>query len=195
MWEQKILSGQDRTHTSPCCCCCCCCCSVAESCPTLCDPMDYSTPGPPVLHHLPELAQTAVHWVGDVIQPSHALVRVICYVLPYFFNHPRIPLTHFWNTSWNNRVMLGLRQRTLPSGAHSQYPPTNCSRAFATLVEEAGASWPDFHMDSRSWCLSGNIGLLLEGSKLQQIRHECGSRQTEGCHLLGKCGQVSYFTF
>ena len=47
-----------------------CCCSVAQSCPTLCDPMDCSTPGFPVLHHLPELAQTHVHWVGDAIQPS-----------------------------------------------------------------------------------------------------------------------------
>ena len=39
-----------------------CCCSVAKSCPTLCDPMDCSTPGFPVHHHLPELAQTYVHW-------------------------------------------------------------------------------------------------------------------------------------
>ena len=38
-----------------------CCCSVTQSCPTLCDPMDYSTPGFPVHHHLPELAQTHVH--------------------------------------------------------------------------------------------------------------------------------------
>ena len=45
-------------------------CSVAQSCPTLCDPMDYSTPGFPVLHHLPQLAQTHVHWVGDAIQSS-----------------------------------------------------------------------------------------------------------------------------
>ena len=37
------------------------CCSVAQSCPTLCDPMDSSTPGFPVLHHLPELVQTHVH--------------------------------------------------------------------------------------------------------------------------------------
>ena len=49
-----------------------CFCSVAQ-CPTLCDPMDSSTPGFPVLHHLPELAQTHVHWVGDTIQPSHPL--------------------------------------------------------------------------------------------------------------------------
>ena len=48
-------------------------CSVAKSCPTLCDPMDCSTPGFPVLHYLPELAQPHVHWVGDAIQPSHSL--------------------------------------------------------------------------------------------------------------------------
>ena len=47
--------------------------SVAQLCPTLCDPMDYSTPGIPVHHQLPELAQTHVHWVGDAIQPSHPL--------------------------------------------------------------------------------------------------------------------------
>ena len=40
-------------------------------CPTLCDPMDCSTPGFPVLHHLPEFAQTHVHWVSDAIQSSH----------------------------------------------------------------------------------------------------------------------------
>ena len=38
-----------------------CCCSVTHSCPTLCDLMDWSIPGFPVLHHLPELAQTHVH--------------------------------------------------------------------------------------------------------------------------------------
>ena len=50
-----------------------CCCSVAQSCPTLCNPMDYSTRGFPVLHSLPEFAQTHVHWISDVIQPYHPL--------------------------------------------------------------------------------------------------------------------------
>ena len=44
--------------------------SVAKSCLTLCDPMDGSAPGFPVLHCLPELAQTHVHWVSDAIQPE-----------------------------------------------------------------------------------------------------------------------------
>ena len=45
--------------------------SVAQSCPTLCNPMDYSMPGLPVHHQLPEFTQTHVHWVGDAIQSSH----------------------------------------------------------------------------------------------------------------------------
>ena len=47
--------------------------SVAQSCPTLCDLMDFSTPGFPVYHQLLELTQTHVHPVGDAIQPSHSL--------------------------------------------------------------------------------------------------------------------------
>ena len=55
------------------CLCCCLCCSDAKSYPTLCNPMDCSTPGFLVLHCLPEFAQTHVHWVGDAIQPTHPL--------------------------------------------------------------------------------------------------------------------------
>ena len=50
-----------------------CCCLVTKSCLTLLDPMSCGMPGLPVLHYLPEFAQTHVHWVGDVIQPSHPL--------------------------------------------------------------------------------------------------------------------------
>ena len=45
--------------------------SVAQSCPTLCDPMNHSTPGLTIHHELPEFTQTHVHRVGDAIQPSH----------------------------------------------------------------------------------------------------------------------------
>jgi len=48
--------------------------SVAQSCPTLCNPMNCSTPGLPVHHQLPEFTQTHVHRVGDAIQPSHPLL-------------------------------------------------------------------------------------------------------------------------
>ena len=48
--------------------------SVAQLCPTLCDPMNRSTPGLPVHHQLPEFTQTHVHWVSEAIQPSHPLL-------------------------------------------------------------------------------------------------------------------------
>ena len=48
--------------------------SVAQSCPTLCNPMDYSTPGLPVHHQLPELTQTHVHWVDDYLTISSSVV-------------------------------------------------------------------------------------------------------------------------
>ena len=47
--------------------------SLAQSCPTLCDPMNRSTPGLPVHHQLPEFTQTHIHRVRDAIQPSHPL--------------------------------------------------------------------------------------------------------------------------
>ena len=63
--------------------------SVAQSCPTVCDPMDCSTPGYPVHHQLPELAQIHVHRVSDVIQPSHPLFPLL--LLPSFFPHASLP--------------------------------------------------------------------------------------------------------
>ena len=48
--------------------------SVSQSCLTLCDPTDYSTPGFPAHHQLPELAQTHVHWVGNAIEPVPPLL-------------------------------------------------------------------------------------------------------------------------
>ena len=66
-WAVKQLS-----HTR-------CCCSVAKSCPTLCHPMNCSTPGFPVLHCLSEFVQTHVHWVNDAI-----LCHPLC-LLPSIF--------------------------------------------------------------------------------------------------------------
>ena len=51
-----------------------CCCSVAQLCLTLCNPMNCSMPGFSVSHYLPEFPQSHVHWVNDIIQPSHPLL-------------------------------------------------------------------------------------------------------------------------
>ena len=65
-WMDKNAVAYEHADVS-------CCSSVAQSCPPLCDPMDCSTPGLPVHHHLPELAQTHVHCVSEAIKPSHPL--------------------------------------------------------------------------------------------------------------------------
>ena len=69
MGSHRVRHDWAHTHTN----CCCCCRPVTQSCLTLRDPMDYSKPGFPILHHLLELAQTYVHRVGDATQPSHLL--------------------------------------------------------------------------------------------------------------------------
>ena len=64
-----------------------------KSCLTLFDPMDYSMPGFPVLHYLPEFAQTHVHWGSDAIQPSHPLSPLL--LLPLIFPSIGILYNHF----------------------------------------------------------------------------------------------------
>ena len=75
--------------------------SVIQSCPTLCDPMDCSTPGFPVHHQLLELAQTHVYQVSDAIQPSHHLLPSIFPSIRIFSNesvlHIRWP--KYWSIS------------------------------------------------------------------------------------------------
>ena len=61
---------------------------VAQSCLTLCNPMNCSTPGLPVHHQLPESTQTHVHWVSDAIQPSHPLLST--FLPPSIFPSIRI---------------------------------------------------------------------------------------------------------
>ena len=82
--------------------------SVTQSCPTLCDPINRSTPGLPVHHQLPEFTQTHVHLVGDAIQPSHPVSSVLLLppILPsikVFSNestfHVRWP--KYWNFSFS----------------------------------------------------------------------------------------------
>ena len=66
--------------------------SVVWSCPTLCDPMDCSTPGLPVHYQLLEFAQPHVHWVDDAIQPSHPLSSPS----PFAFNLPQHQALFQW---------------------------------------------------------------------------------------------------
>ena len=64
------------------------CCSVTQLCPTLCDPVHYSSPSFPVLHYLLEFLQTYAHWVGDAIQPSYSVLPPL--LLPSIFPTIRV---------------------------------------------------------------------------------------------------------
>ena len=66
---------------------------AVQSCQTLCKPMNYSTPGFPVLYHLPELAQTHVHWVSSAIQPCHP-------VAPFSFCPQSFSASGSFQMSW-----------------------------------------------------------------------------------------------
>ena len=77
--------------------------SVAQSCLTLCDPMNRSMPGLPVHHHLPEFTQIHVHRVSDAIQPSHPLSLLLLPPIPpsirVFSNELTLPMR--WPKYWS----------------------------------------------------------------------------------------------
>jgi len=91
-----------------------CCCSVAQSCLTLCDPMDCRTPGFPVLHYFPEVAQTHVHRVSDAIQPSRPLSHLL--LLPSLFPSIRI---------FSKECVLRIRCPSIESSASASVLPMN----------------------------------------------------------------------
>ena len=75
--------------------------SVAQSCPTLYDPLNCSTPGLPVHHQLPEFTQTHVHWVSDAIQLSHPLLSFLS--IRVFSNESALCIRwpKYWSFSFN----------------------------------------------------------------------------------------------
>ena len=116
--------------------------SVAQWCPTLCDPMDCSTPGLPVHHQLPESTQTHVHWVCDAIQPSHPLLSPS---LPTFNLSQHQGLLK-WVSSLHQVASVGVSASTLDLPMNTQYwshlgwagwvslQPKGLSRVFANTT-------------------------------------------------------------
>ena len=98
--------------------------SVAQSCPTLCDPMDRSTPGLPVHHQLPEFTQTQVHRVHDAIQPSHPLL----FSSPSALNPPSIRV-------FGSELALLIRWPKYWSFSFSISPSNECSRLIFFRVD------------------------------------------------------------
>ena len=94
-------------------------CSVAQLCPTLCDPMDCNTPGFPVLHHLPELAQTHVHRVSDAIKPSHPLSSLSC--LQSFPASRSFPMSQFFPLAGQS-IWVSASASVLPMNIQDWFP-------------------------------------------------------------------------
>ena len=93
-----------------------CCSLVTRSCLSLCDPMDCSTPGFPVLHYLLEFAQTHVHWVSDAIHPSYPLLPLLFlpWIFPSFTVFPSGLALHIsWPKDWSFSFRIS------PSNEHS----------------------------------------------------------------------------
>ena len=129
----------------------CCCCSISQSCLTLCDPMDCSMPGFPVLHHLPGLTQTHVHWVG---MPSNHLVfcRSLL-LLPSVFPNIRV---------FSNESVLHIRWPKYYSFSFSISPFNEYSGLISFRI-----SWLDL------LAVQGNLKSLLQhhSSKTSILSH------------------------
>ena len=97
-----------------------CCCSVIKSCQTPCNPMNCSTSGFPVLHCLPELAQTHVHWVSDAIQPSYPLSPLL--PLPSIFPSIRAFPVSWLFTSGGQSIGASASASVLPMNTQGWFP-------------------------------------------------------------------------
>ena len=91
--------------------------SVAQSCPTLCDPKDCNTPDFPVHHQLPELAQTHVHWVSDAIQLSHPLSSPSPSAFNLFQSSGFFQMSQFL-TSGGQSIEVSVSASVLPMNIH-----------------------------------------------------------------------------
>ena len=93
---------------------------MAQSCPTLCDPMDCSIPGFPVLHDLPKFAQTQLHWVGNAIWPYYL---ILCH--PFSFCLQSFPASGSFPVSWlfaSGGQSIGSSASVPPMNIQSWFP-------------------------------------------------------------------------
>ena len=121
-----------------------CCHSVAQSCPTFCDPMDCLTPGLPVLHYLPEFAQTHIHWIGDAIQPSHPLLPTSppAFSIRVFSNH--LALWIRWSKYWSFSFSIS------PSNEYSGLTSFRINWSALLAIQGTLKSLPQYHRSKTS---------------------------------------------
>ena len=150
----------------------CCCCSVTPSCPTLCNLMDCSTPGFPVLHCLLEFVQILVHWVGDAIQPSHPLLSPFSSCLQSFPASGSFPMSQLF-TSGGLSIGVSASASVLPVNIQSRflsvfiytYLCDNWHKVGLSHYQSAG--WPcNLSLKQRNfWKEKGCYSQLFQGYK------------------------------
>ena len=148
-------------------------CSIAKSCPTLCYPMDCSMPGFLVLHHLPELAQTHVHWVGDC-HPTISSSVTLFFSCPQFF-----PASGFFPMSQlfaSGGQSIEASASVLPMNIQGWFPLgltalislqyKGFSRIFSSTTVQKHqffsaqpSFWSNFHI--RTWLLEKTVALTI----------------------------------
>ena len=95
--------------------------SAAQSCPTLCDPMNHSTPGLPVHHQLPEFTQTHVLQVGDAIQPSHPLLSPFSSCPQFLQVSGSFPVSQLF--TWGGQIIgISASASVLPMNIQDWFP-------------------------------------------------------------------------
>ena len=145
--------------------------SVAQSCPTLCDPMDCSTPCLPVHHQLPEFTQTHVHQIGDAIQPSHPLLSPS---LPVFnlsqnrlFSNESVFCTR-WPKYWSFSFSISPSMKSGLISFRMNWLDLLAVQSMETLILQMRALTPGIHPRSHScgvaelWSLTSKSYLLFQ---------------------------------
>ena len=94
---------------------------VTQSCPTLCNPMDWSMPGLPIHHQLPEFTQTHVRRVSDATQPSHSLSSPSPPTLQSFLASGLFPISQFF-TSGGQTIGISASASVLPMNIQDWFP-------------------------------------------------------------------------
>ena len=117
----------------------CCCCSVAKSCLTLCDSMDYSMSGLPVSHYLLKFVQVHVHWVSDAIQPGYGVSQAR--ILELYLNK----MSKLGKAIEEKVVPPQKKKKDFPDGPMAQTPHSKCRGS--GLIPGGGTT---FHVLQRS---------------------------------------------
>ena len=162
-----------------------CVCSDVQSCLTLYNPMNCTTPGFPVLHYLLELGQTHVHWIGDAIQPSHPYHPLL--LPPSVFPSIRV---------FSNESALHIRWPNYWSFSFSISPSSECSGLISFRIE-----WLDLLADQ------GTLKSLIQHHSLKasilwhlaffmvQLTSICDYWKNHSVHYMDICLQSDVSAF